>query len=424
MAPVSGVRLTVDRRSPRRDLLGHGAGLRRRPVPARRARDRRVAAGPSRRRARHRGAGDRRRRRRAPHPSSTAGRRSRYDTASFDVGSTVSGLDLPGVREHALPTRPIADLVARVEALVARCAGATGRASSWSARARAASSWPSRSRRGCGREGVRDGRRHAARARAGHPAPAIPAAPRRRASSDSARARGIEIRCGARVAEVAADHVRLDTGERARRDAVVWVAGAASLPLFRDSGLPTDERGFVRVRPTLQVAGHDELFAVGDCASLEGHPALPKAGVYAVRQGPVLIHNLRARIERRRAPPLPAPVRLPLAPEPGRRARHRLQVGRRRGGARGVRASRTGSTGASCAASRCWRPTATVTPEFAGRAADERRSHALRRLRGQGRRVRAVARPRAHRRARRSRRPARPRRARRRGRRRHRRAAR
>ena len=44
-----------------------------------------------------------------------------FDVASFDVGSTVAGLDLPGVREHAVPTRPINRLAAaiddRVEAL-------------------------------------------------------------------------------------------------------------------------------------------------------------------------------------------------------------------------------------------------------------------------------------------------------------------
>ena len=42
----------------------------------------------------------------------------RYDVASVDIGSTVAGLELPGIREHALPTRPIAELVRRTEALV------------------------------------------------------------------------------------------------------------------------------------------------------------------------------------------------------------------------------------------------------------------------------------------------------------------
>jgi selenide,water dikinase len=49
----------------------------------------------------------------------------------------------------------------------------------------------------------------------------------------------------------------------------------------------------VRVRETLQVDGHAALFAVGDCAALAGAPWLPKAGVYAVRQGPLLAENLR-----------------------------------------------------------------------------------------------------------------------------------
>ena len=53
-----------------------------------------------------------------------------YDVASIDVGSTVRDLDLPGVREHALATRPIGDFVAqiesRAEALTAGAAAAMG----------------------------------------------------------------------------------------------------------------------------------------------------------------------------------------------------------------------------------------------------------------------------------------------------------
>jgi NADH dehydrogenase FAD-containing subunit len=53
--------------------------------------------------------------------------------------------------------------------------------------------------------------------------------------------------------------------------------------------------GHALVDPTLQCPGHDDVFAAGDCAAWIAGETLPKAGVYAVRQGPVLAHNLRAR---------------------------------------------------------------------------------------------------------------------------------
>jgi selenide,water dikinase len=118
-----------------------------------------------------------------------------------------------------------------------------------------------------------------------------------------AAARRITIRTDARVARVAAGALHLESGERLPTDAVVWVAGAAALPIFAGSGVETDERGFARIRPTLQCLGHDDVFAVGDCAAWTAGPGLAKAGVYAVREGPVLAHNLMARLrgERLRA---------------------------------------------------------------------------------------------------------------------------
>jgi selenide, water dikinase len=216
-----------------------------------------------------------------------------YDTVSFDVGSTVSGLDRPGIKEHALPTRPIGDFARTVDALIGRArsrrelrlvivgAGAGGVELAFAFRARF-------SRPGAGGATVvllESGprvlpgySRSAARRIEGH-----------------ARARGIEIRCGSAVAEAEAERLTLESGEVMACDALVWVAGSASLPLFEGSGLERDGRGFVTVRETLQAVGHDEIFASGDCASLLSDPGLAKAGVYAVRQGPVLAHNLKAR---------------------------------------------------------------------------------------------------------------------------------
>ncbi|MCI0546180.1 MAG: selenide, water dikinase SelD [Candidatus Rokubacteria bacterium] len=219
----------------------------------------------------------------------------RYDTAAFDVGSTVAGLDLPGVREHALPTRPIGEFVRRVDAevlarargrprfrLIVVGAGAGGVELAFAFRTRLA------------REGVRDVSVLLLEL-ADRILPGSPRGTARRVERN-ARARGIEIRCGARVAALQPGELRLAGGDVLAGDAVVWVAGAASLPIFRDSGVATDARGFVRIRPTLALEAHDDVFAVGDCASLENAPDLPKAGVYAVRQGPVLTANLRARL--------------------------------------------------------------------------------------------------------------------------------
>ena len=75
-------------------------------------------------------------------------------------------------------------------------------------------------------------------------------------------------------------------------DAMFCVTGASALPLLRDSGLKTDARGFVLVDPSLRSVSHPDVFAAGDTASLEG-AALPKSGVYAVRQAPVLAANLK-----------------------------------------------------------------------------------------------------------------------------------
>jgi selenide,water dikinase len=46
-----------------------------------------------------------------------------YDTVSFDVGSTIAGLEIPGAREHAIPTRPIGAFVHRVEEVLAAARG-------------------------------------------------------------------------------------------------------------------------------------------------------------------------------------------------------------------------------------------------------------------------------------------------------------
>jgi selenide,water dikinase len=221
-----------------------------------------------------------------------------YDVASLDVGSTVRGLELPGVDEHALTTRPIWSFVRRLEAHLA-------------AAAPYAEEEPLRvAVVGGGAAGLELACTLRARLRvAGRPCavsvlcetpevlPGSPARVARRARREAER-RGIQVRCGVRVGGVEKDAVWLE-GERRRHAChlAVWATGAAAPSVVRGSPLPLDARGFVRICSTLQVVGHDDLFAAGDCAALEAHPWVPKAGVHAVRQGPVLDANLRARLQ-------------------------------------------------------------------------------------------------------------------------------
>lgn len=87
--------------------------------------------------------------------------------------------------------------------------------------------------------------------------------------------------------------VSLD-GRRLAADLVVWAGGAHAHKLPAVSKLACDADGFIRVDNYLRSVSHPDIFAAGDCAHLA--PALPKAGVFAVRMGPVLAHNLRAQL--------------------------------------------------------------------------------------------------------------------------------
>ena len=76
-------------------------------------------------------------------------------------------------------------------------------------------------------------------------------------------------------------------------DLLLWATGAQAHAWQAGSGLAVSASGFIGINAQLQSLSHPQVLAVGDCAHWPEAP-LPKAGVFAVRMGPVLSHNLRA----------------------------------------------------------------------------------------------------------------------------------
>jgi selenide,water dikinase len=98
------------------------------------------------------------------------------------------------------------------------------------------------------------------------------------------------------VVEVGSKEVRLADGTRLPSHLTVWLTGPAATPIFQDSDLAVDSKGFLLVHESLQSMSEPTVFAVGDCATLQAFPDTPKAGVYAVRQAPVLWRSLLSTV--------------------------------------------------------------------------------------------------------------------------------
>ena len=114
----------------------------------------------------------------------------------------------------------------------------------------------------------------------------------------SLAARNIEIIEGAHVNRLEEGLAILEDHRAVPFDVALLAWGIQPSRLFRESGLPTGADGGLRVNGYLQSVAYPEIFGGGDCISFDKQP-LDKVGVYAVRQNPILHHNLWAALEDR-----------------------------------------------------------------------------------------------------------------------------
>ena len=134
----------------------------------------------------------------------------------------------------------------------------------------------------------------------------------RRRLESAMNEQGITILTGDEVVRITPGSVLCRSGRALGGDAVIITTHAQAPNWLGDTGLALDDHGFVRVGRTLQSRSHDFVLAAGDVAAFESQ-SIPKNGVYAVRQGPILAKNLRVLCEGGRPRPfLPQTLTLAL----------------------------------------------------------------------------------------------------------------
>lgn len=123
-------------------------------------------------------------------------------------------------------------------------------------------------------------------------------------------ARGLELILEERVSAVTATKVYLQSGKEIETSTVVSTVGTAPNHVIRQLCEKFDlphERYRLKTNEFLQVEGHDNLWAAGDCASIpladsEGK-SCPQTAQFAMRQGAVLAENLGRLMQSRKLKP-------------------------------------------------------------------------------------------------------------------------
>lgn len=228
-----------------------------------------------------------------------------YDLLSVDIGSTPRQLTVPGAADYAIPAKPVPQLLAAWQQFLDQIAadprpvslgivggGVGGVELAFTMQARL---WQVMDTAGLPRSAVtvhlfqRGPELMADRNRC-----------TRRYVLKRLRQRGVQVHLNQGVTAIEAvgeqRQVMGQPGFEVICDRIIWVTNAGAPDWLAQTGLATDERGFLAVDDTLQSTSHPNVFAAGDIATMIHHPR-PKAGVFAVRQGKPLLDNLKRQLQ-------------------------------------------------------------------------------------------------------------------------------
>jgi NADH dehydrogenase len=127
-------------------------------------------------------------------------------------------------------------------------------------------------------------------------------------ASRELRGRGIELRTGTRLERMDEHEAVLSTGEQVPTRMVCWTAGVRPPAVVKQLGLPLTEAGRIEVDATMRVLGRENVWAIGDAAAVpdpaKGRRApTPPTGQHAIREGRVVGSNVAAALAGKRPRP-------------------------------------------------------------------------------------------------------------------------
>jgi len=108
----------------------------------------------------------------------------------------------------------------------------------------------------------------------------------------------VEVHTLTRVLKVTSDSVTYEhegIREELKTAGVVWLGGVKMGPLIEQLNVEKTSRGLIKVRPTLQLTQHDNVFALGDIACCPpADPTLPGTAQLALQEANLAAHNIKA----------------------------------------------------------------------------------------------------------------------------------
>ena len=112
----------------------------------------------------------------------------------------------------------------------------------------------------------------------------------------------IDVKTNAIATEITENCVKLKSGETISSENVIWTAGNRPNQTITDLGLPYDGRTGIKVDDTLRVEGHENIWAIGDCASVNDRrqpdgKLVPPTAQAAIQQGHTVARNIMKTID-------------------------------------------------------------------------------------------------------------------------------